>query len=397
MYKHGFPFNIGMRIVIELYIAGVLIVFTSSTLAVTNMQKQAAIEQLSLLINDKKAPGLQYIFVDENNVLFQYQAGLADIKKKIPVTSATTFNAYSVTKTFTAAAVVKLALEHKIDLDKPVDTYIDNLTIKNGPTVRQTLQHMGGFPNPNPLPWIHRADAQFDDQAFVNQVLSEHTRLKFKPGEKSVYSNVGFVVLGELVHQVTGIPYDQYVSAELIKPLMLADDQEISFSIDHPERHAIGYIRKWYWLNLVLGWFIDRDVYLGTSINGWVPFTNFLVNGKAYGGLIGNALGFSRYLQAMLRRQAPFSQEMLDTLFKIGMTNSGESISRGSDWYYGSLNGQRYFMHTGGAGGYYCQIRIYPDAKRASVIMTNNTGISGQHYLDGIDAVLLSRKDGSSR
>jgi len=395
MYKHGFPLSFGLHGVIVLLISIGLIIFTSSTPAVTGIQKQAVLEQLSKLINSKNAPGLQYIFVDENNILYQYQAGMADIKDKIPVTSATTFNAYSVTKTFTAAAVVKLALQHKIDLDKPVDTYINNLSIKNGPTVRQTLQHTGGFPNPNPLAWIHRADTQFDDQAFVDQIIREHTRLEYSPGEKAAYSNVGYIVLGELVHQVTGIPYDQYIITELIKPLALADDQVISFSIDRPDHHAIGYIRKWYWLNFILGWFIDRETYLGPSINGWVPFRNLLVNGKAYGGLVGNAVGFSRYLQAMLRRQPPFNQEMLETMWRVGTDNSGESIRTGLAWFYGSLNGERYFTHSGGAGGYYCEMRIYPDARRASVIMTNNTGISAQHYLDNIDTVLLPRKGGS--
>jgi len=397
MRKYRFPLNIGMRVAVELCFAVVLIVFTSSTLAVTNMQKQAAIAQLSHLVDDKKTPGLQYVFVDENNILFQYQAGLADIGRNIPVTASTTFNAYSITKTFTAAAVARLALEHKIDLDKPVDTYIKNLTINNGPTVRQTLQHTAGFPNPNPLAWIHRAtqNDDFDDQAFVNSILQQHTRLDFEPGDKFSYSNVGYIVLGELVHQVTGLPYDKYVSDELIKPLALTDNQAIAFSIVRTDHHAIGYIRKWYWLNLVLGWFIDRETYLGEAVNGWVPFKNLLVNGKAYGGLIGNALGFSRYLQAMLRRQAPFNQEMLDTMWQVGTNNSGETIRTGLAWFYGSLNGERYFTHSGGAGGYYCEIRIYPDAMRASVIMTNNTGISAQHYLDSIDAALLPRKGGS--
>lgn len=359
------------------------------------MQNQSARHLLSQLIADRKAPGVQYVFVDENRILFQYQAGWAGIRQKIPVTQKTTFNAYSVTKTFTAAAVVKLALENRIDLDKPVDRYINGLSIVNGPTVRQTLEHIGGFPNPNPLSWIHRADqsSRFDEQGFIKQILEEQARPENIPGLKFSYSNVGYMVLGELLRQVSGIAYDDYVNAELIRPLKLSNEQNISFSIDKPEQHARGYIRKWYWLNFVLGLFLDRKVYLGEAVQGWVPFNNFLVNGKAYGGLVGNASGFARYLQVMLRREAPYTQDMLDILWRAGKTNAGDTLPVALAWFHGTLNGERYFMHSGGAAGYYCEIRIYPDAGRASVIMTNNTGISAQNYLDMIDSVLLSKRE----
>lgn len=384
-----------MKINPSLTTISLLLLATSSALEAADLQNESARHLLSQLVADRKAPGVQYVFVDGNKILFQYEAGWADIRQKIPVTQKTTFNAYSVTKTFTAAAVVKLALEHKIDLDKPVDSYIKELSLVNGPTVRQTLEHIGGFPNPNPLSWIHRADqnSRFDEQGFVKQVLEQHARPEFMPGLKFAYSNVGYIVLGELVHQVSGIAYDDYVTAELIKPLKLPDDENISFSIDNPEQHARGYIRKWYWLNFVLGLFIDRKVYLGQSIEGWVPFKNFLVNGKAYGGLVGNASGFARYLQAILRREAPFTQAMLDTMWRTGKTNTGDPIPFGLGWRYGTLNGERYFTHTGGAGGYYCEIRIYPDARRASVIMINNTGISAQNYLDRIDLTLLPKRE----
>jgi len=379
-----------------LRLCGILPLFFTipSVLAVTPEQKQSVSSKLSEFVSGRRAPGLQYVFSDKNGALFRYQAGMADIKLKKPVDATTTFNAFSVTKTFTAAAVVKLSLEHKIDLDQPITRYVKGPAIDNAPTVRQTLQHTAGFPNPNPLPWIHRADRhkEFDETAFIKSVLQQHTTLERKPGEKFAYSNVGYLVLGELVHQVSGKPYDEYIASEIIKPLALTDDQVLSFSIDHPERHARGYIRKWYWLNLFLGRFIDRKEFLGQAIDGWVPFNNLLINGKAYGGMIGNASGFASYLQAMLNRKPPFTQEMLDTLWKIGATNTGEQTRTALAWFHGTLNGERYFMHSGGAAGYYCEVRIYPDIGRASVIMTNNTGISAQQYLDTIDPLLLPQR-----
>jgi len=103
---------------------------------------------LTSLIEKKQAPGVQYVMVDAENVIYKFNGGYADFLQRIPVTDSTTFNAYSVTKTFTAAAIVKLAIEGKIDLDKPIATFLDDYPYRKSPTVRQTLQHTGGFPNP---------------------------------------------------------------------------------------------------------------------------------------------------------------------------------------------------------------------------------------------------------
>ena len=335
------------------------------------------------------------MFVDSKNIVYQYNGGFSDLGRKIKVSERTTFNIYSITKTFTAASVIKLAQEGKVDLDSPISLYLPNFPYPLSPTIRQTLQHIAGFPNPNPLSWIHRVEEHevFDEQAFIRNVTQENSDLDFVPGEKFYYSNIGYLLLGELVRNVSGKPFHEYVQSEIIYPLSISNKNEISFIIKDPENHAHGHIGRWNWLNLFLGWFIDRNKYLDPEVNGWVPFKNLYVNGNAYGGLVGNAGGLAVYLQAMLNSTEPFNSKMLNLLWTIGATNDGEPTRTGLAWFHGTLNGNSYFSHSGGAGGHYCEIRIYPEAKRASVIMTNNTGISDQRYLDRIDHFFLSGVD----
>jgi len=362
--------------------------------AITHGQEQAAGKYLSSLIEARKAPGLQYVLVDADHVLFKFNGGYADIGEQRPVGDSTTFNGYSITKTFTAAAILKLAAESRIDLDAPISRYVQDIPYQGVPTVRQTLQHTAGFPNPNPMPWIHRADkhGEFDAHAFISKVIREHPKLDFEPGEKFAYSNIGYLLLGEAIHRVSGKPYEQYVLSEIIEPLSLAGDQHISFTIDHPENHARGHIRRWNWLNLFLGWFFDREKFLVSgSVEGWVEFRDLLPDGAAYGGLVGSASGFARYLQAILKVEPPFTREMLDKLWTPGTTLSGERLPVGLAWFERKMGSHRYLAHSGGAGGYYCEMRIYPDAKLASVIMTNNTGITRQNLLDGIDRIFLDQ------
>lgn len=377
------------------------IVTPFSAFAGATGQEKAVDQFLRELIVEQQTPGLQYLFVDADKVLFEFHGGSADLNRKLPVRKSTTFNGYSITKTFTAAAILTLAQEGNIGLDKPISQYLTDLPYQHSPTIRQTLQHMGGFPNPNPLSWVHLAKehASFDEQAFVRQVVHDNPGLDFSPGEKVAYSNVGYLLLGEVVHRVSGRTYIDYVQDQIIKPLSLSNDDHIAFTINDPANHARGYIRRWYWLNLLLGWFLDRNKFMGQAVDGWVPFSHILTNGNAYGGLVGNAGGFATYLQAMLAVRPPFNREMLDLMWKTGTTNDGKPTRRGLAWLHGKYEGLSYFSHTGGGGGYYCEMRIYPDANRASVIMTNNTGISNQHYLDRIDRFFLAgmEKHGSGK
>jgi D-alanyl-D-alanine carboxypeptidase len=354
-------------------------------------QESLASAFLASLIKEKQAPGVQYVFADKDRVLFEFVTGYADVSSRQPITRQTTFNAYSLTKTFTAAAVAKLALLERIDLDEPIARYVSGLPYGQSPTVRQTLQHTAGFPNPNPMSWVHLVDQdlEFNDTNFFRQVIKENPKLDFEPGSKSVYSNIGYLVLGQFIAEVSGQSYEDFIIEEVIAPLDLNDDQVISYHIEKPDNHAYGYIRRWNWLNPLLGLFIDRKKFLVRSEEGWTRFNHMMVNGKPYGGLVGNTAGFIRYLQAILRREAPFTDHLVETMWKLGATNGGQPIPRGLAWYHSAVNGKPYFMHTGGAAGYYSEMRIYPDDNRASVIMTNSTGITSQNYLNRIDSLLF--------
>lgn len=290
-------------------------------------QAKAALDRL---IAQGETPGLQYMFVSADAVLFSYSAGIANPAEGVPVSDRTTFNAYSVTKTFTAAAVLKLAEQGRLDLDQPIARYLDRFPYAQGPTVRQTLAHTGGFPNPNPMAWVHLADehAAFDNKHFVDTVLHANGKLKSAPGKAYAYSNVGYLLLGEAIEKVSGRAYTAHVKQQLIQPLRLLKGETLAFTIEQPRPHPRGTVARWSLLNLVLGWFIDRERFVGSRSNRWVQLRNLHVNGAAYGGLIGNARGFSRYLQALLGRDDYLSAPSRALLFTPAMGPGGNELPR---------------------------------------------------------------------
>ena len=346
---------------------------------------------LDAMIADRATPGLQYAFVSADAVLFCHYGGSADLRAHRATTEHTTFNAYSVTKTFTAAATLRLAEQHGLDLDRPMANHLERWPAIGKATIRQTLLHTGGFANPNPLRWVHRVDDgdAFDRARFVEDVLRAHGCPVSTPGTRCVYSNIGYLVLGELIEHVSGQPYVDYVQQHLLQPLGLRDGETLGFDIPHSGDHARGTLRRLGALDLVLGFFIDRDRLVEGNAGRWVQFRNLNVNGEAYGGLIGNVPGFVRYLQALLSGGFP-SRATRALLFAA---ESAPGPARSLGWFMGRLGSEPWFAHAGGGPGYYCEARVYPRVGRASVVMLNRTGLRDVRMLDRLDRPLLARRD----
>jgi D-alanyl-D-alanine carboxypeptidase len=343
-------------------------------------------------IANGRSPGAQYLFLAGDAVLAEYNGGMANPAARTPVSGRTTFNAFSATKTFTAAAILKLAEQGRLDLDAPMAQYLEALPYAEAPTVRQTLTHTGGFANPNPLRWVHLAEEHdaFDDAGFVREVMRAHARLKSPPGRSVAYSNVGYLLLGEVIERVSGQPYVEFVERHVIQPLRLRDGETLAFDIPWPDEHARGTLRRWGLLNLLFGLFLDRDRYIDARSGPWLQLRNLLLNGAAYGGLIGNARGFARYLQAMLGHGEVLSAPYRAWLFTPARGPDGRSLGRSLGWSTGALRGETYFAHAGGAFGYYCETRVYPHIGHASVVMFNRSGVRDERILDRVDGLLLA-------
>jgi len=337
-----------------------------------------------------RTPGLQYVHVSAESVLYRFTDGLADVATRSAVTPTTTFNGFSVTKTFTAVAVLQLAERGLVRLDDPVATYLPDFPYPAGITVRNLLTHSAGIPNPIPLRWVHLAEAHdgFDRDAFFHAEYARHAEVASTPNARFAYSNLGYELLGEVIERTSGVSFERYVSENILAPLGIPD-AELGFSIDRT-RHAMGYHRVWSLSYPVLGFLLDRDALMGSRTAGWRAFRPYYMNGAAYGGLVGTADGFARYLQALLD---PSSGLLSDTsrqvLFAENVLADGTPSGMTTSWFTGSLDGEPFFDHAGGGGGYYAEIRLYPGLGRASVLLMNRTGLKNSRVLDAVDRDLV--------
>ncbi len=187
-----------------------------------------AFPELDQLFTDfaKRAhvPGIAYGVLIDGQLVHTMTFGYRNVDTVAPVEANTVFRIASMTKSFTAIAVLRLRDEGKLSLDDPAERYVPELKGLKYPTadspritIRHLLSHSEGFPEDNP--WGDRQLAVTDAQ--MAAMLKEGIPFSNAPGVAYEYSNYGFAILGRIVSNVSGMPYREYVAANVLRPLGL--------------------------------------------------------------------------------------------------------------------------------------------------------------------------------
>jgi CubicO group peptidase (beta-lactamase class C family) len=207
-----------------------------------------AIPELDRIFDDfqqgSHAPGLVYGIVADGRLVHLKTFGVQDLTAaRRPVTADSLFRIASMSKAFTGLAILKLRDEGKLSLDALAETYVPELKAWRYPTadsprirVRDLLNHTPGFVTDDP--WGDRQ--QVMSEADFTRMLKQGVPFTRAPGLAFEYSNFGYALLGRIVTNVSGMPYDQYIMRDIQRPLgMASTGYEVT---DWPlQRRAIGY------------------------------------------------------------------------------------------------------------------------------------------------------------
>lgn len=214
--------------IMGLMVAVVMMVITagcssSSTVDYGALQRDVRSSLQSAL--DKGGTSVSYAVLQNGRLLIADAVGFLDAGKKVPATTATLYNIGSLSKVYTAAAVMTLVEAGKVALDDPVVKHLPDFRLKDSRytsiTVRMLLNHSSGMLGTDYTTGIVYGsyDTNYYDQL---RAYFEKSVLKRDPGTFSVYCNDGFEVAELLVARVSGMPFDQYVTEKLFKPLGLS-------------------------------------------------------------------------------------------------------------------------------------------------------------------------------
>lgn len=192
--------------------------------------------------------GMMLSIVTKDAILFAGGIGEANIEKHSPVTEKHLFRMASVTKTFTALAILKLVQDKKLSLDTPLRKIAPEIPFSNDwesthpVTIAQLLEHTTGFSNKSPLEEYNYSDTDYTGLASVT-VFEKYLTSKWRPGERHSYSNVNYAVLAYVVEKVSGMSFQEYVRTAVFLPLNMTASN-VHLRADASDTYAQGYVWK---------------------------------------------------------------------------------------------------------------------------------------------------------
>ena len=330
------------------------------------LEKQLA--RLAARARGRRTPALSYAVATTSGHTYASAVGPADLDERREVTVEDQMPWFSMTKIATATTMVRLAARGVVDLDAHVAAYVPEYhTGIHQPTVRQLLTHTAGLGNPLPIRWI-RPVGQPADADLVASIVRKHGAPKRRPGEHAAYSNIGYLLAGQVIEAVTGEPVEQVVSDVVLRPIGM---ERTGFRYDPSSPHAIGYVRAPRAVRPLLRRLLPNGV-VGQHVAGFTALRPFLVEGAAYGGLVGAPSDAARLALAHLQPDGPLGD--LSAMREI--TCPGKPFDHGTGWFRKPADIDRtppFVEHYGTGGGFWNAMRIYPTLGVAVVGMTNGT------------------------
>jgi CubicO group peptidase (beta-lactamase class C family) len=298
-------------------------------------------------IREQRIPGLALAVMRDGQVVKAKGYGLSNIELNVPVSPQTIFQSGSVGKQFTATGIMMLVEEGKVGLDDKVAKYFPGAPESwNKFTVRNLLTHTSGIKEYTGKDFDYRRDYSEEDLLKMAQAQP----FDFAAGDKWSYSNTGYMLLGMLIHKVTGKFYGDFLQERIFKPLDMTTTRIISEADIVPNR-AAGY-------RLVKGVVKNQE---------WV---NPTLNTTADGSLYFTVLDLAKW-DAALYTEKLIKRTSLDQMWTPVKLNGGKAYPYGFGWRVAEMNGHRLIEHGGSWQGFTTGISRYVDDKLTVVALTN--------------------------
>lgn len=298
---------------------------------------------------EKSIPGLAVAILRDGIPIKVKGYGWADLEHQVSVHPETIFQSGSIGKQFTAAAILLLKREGKLNLEDEISRYFNGSPATwTGIKVRHLLTHTSGIPDWEYDSTVIRLNTDYTEQELLEKAMRLPPR--FKPGEKWEYCNTGYVLLGILIRQLTGRFYGDYLREKVFAPLSMEtarviDEQEII------KNRASGYILK-----------------EGTVKNqSWVSPT---LNTTADGSIYLTILDLLKWDMA-LSKEKLLDREDLLVMFSPVKLNDGSLYPYGFAWFLDPVNRHRAYQHSGSWQGFNSYIAKYPDDRLTVMVLTN--------------------------
>ncbi len=314
-------------------------------------------------------PGLAVRIDQSGKQIFSGALGVANIEEKLPLNTQQVFQIGSITKQFTAAAILQLVEGKKLSLNTKLSDVIVNIDSDYADaTIERVLSHTSGLPNYTDSARIRR---KLDSFAPVDKVIKQTTRMSMEAeaGEKYFYSNTGYVLLGKVIELVSGVTYREYLKKHIFEPLEMND----SYIIAQGEgaEPVVGYTGD----NNTKPQSVDRSwIYAAGAIASTLDDMS-----KWHSGLKSGKVISEQYYQQMVTK---------------AKLSNGEQVNYGFGFDIYPISGHHSYSHQGSVPGFMSWSIYFPEQELFATAFSNkDTFHPGPALLDMIARQLTFSPD----
>jgi CubicO group peptidase (beta-lactamase class C family) len=299
-------------------------------------------------------PGAAAVVARGADVEYLGAAGMANLELGVPLAPDMVFEIGSITKQFTAAAIMMLAEEGKLSLDDPITRHLaDYPAYGDGITIEHLLTHTSGIFSYTNIDEYMMKEIRKDIPVAELIDVFKDVPVEFAPGERFKYSNSGYVLLGAIIESASGMSYEDFIKARIFEPLGLKHTSYGSHTRVIPNR-AAGYAR-------VEGEYINA------------PFLS-MTQPYSAGALMSTVEDLHAWNRALFGGRV-VSAESLQRMTTPYVLTGGDTTSYGYGLGVRDVRGRHAIGHGGGIFGYVTDAVYVPDADVFVAVFSNNTGI----------------------
>jgi len=361
------------------FAAFIFFTFTSSLALAQNQLPPDLAEKIDKVATDTLArtgvPSASVAIVKDGQIVYLKAYGDAKLEPKTPATPQMRYSIGSISKQFTAAAILLLQEQGKLSLDDKVSKYIPELTRANEVTIRQLLSHTSGYQDYWPQDYVMPGMLQATTAQKITETWAKKP-LDFEPGTKWQYSNTNYVIAGMIIEKVAHMPLLQFLQQKVFTPLGMTSVMDTDQS-KLGDTDPIGYLRY-----------------------GLGPLRPAPKEGKGWlfaaGELAMPASDLAKWdisiIDQKLLKPASYRELGSDVGLKNGLaTNYGLGVS------INNQGGHRALSHGGEVSGFTAQNIIFPDDRAAIVVLTNQDASSAAGPIaSGIAPLLFATSDSAT-
>jgi CubicO group peptidase (beta-lactamase class C family) len=319
------------------------------------------------------------LIADKGKPIFEAARGKRNYVSGADMTAGSIFELASLTKQFTAVAVMLLKEDGKLSYDDPLEKFVPGLPYP-GITVRHLLTHTSGFPDYEALMEKHWDKTKVATNQDIIAALKQHNPAALaKPGETYEYSNGGYVMLGSIIEAASGQDYASFLRTRIFKPLGLTDtDVRSPQDWDRIARFAVGHV-------------VDKET--GRPVRAVdlkeVTYTVYLGGRVGPGRVSSTAADLLKWDRA-LRTGKLIGGAALAEAHQPARLNNGSASAYGYGWMIPPPDPAlgRAVTHTGGNPGISNRMTSYLDRDMTVIILSNNAYRNSRELYEGLTAAL---------